>query len=119
VATLLSLPRSVYPAQTRSIPIQVVPVGVGVVKCTINRFDWPVRTKIVTAKIELSFDSGSTWPQAYEVWLDGSKISHKGNPDAPSGFSFEMREPLNAGRRVRGALVIAAAVDASLLIEAI
>jgi hypothetical protein len=96
-----------------------VPIGVNNVKVTINRFDWPVFTKIVAAKIELSFNAGATWPQAFEIWMDGGKITYKDNTDAPSGLLFEMREPQNAGRRVRGTVVIATAVDASLLIEAI
>lgn len=118
MTVLLTIPRAVRGPLTVSIPSTSVPAGLTQVMLTVNRFAWPVGSRVVTLALELSFDGGSTWPMKYESALEGGKIDNKGNPDAPSRIGFGLNSPSDSQTRVRGQIVLAVSLDCSATVDA-
>ena len=121
---LATLPRAVRADGTYTVPSLSIPVGVTTLAFTINRFAWAGTNSDVVASgfLEYSLDNGVTWPGRVAITIGGGQIVYKGNPDAPSGFTFQVPDPTNTQRKVRGSITLdapapATTLDASVVVE--
>ena len=117
MAVLLTVARAVRGPLTVNLPSTAVPNGADRLQLTVNRFAWPAGDGVATASLEYSMDGGSTWLPGTNITMAGGQVSYKGNPDAPSGFSFG--PPPGTGRLVRGTAVLAVALDLSVTVESL
>jgi hypothetical protein len=117
VTVLRSLPRQVYPAQTRQIPVSaVIDPAITVLVFSVGRFSWPdTGSAVVDFHIQVSYDGGSIFTQEWAFTANGGDVFFRGVLVARSQFKVPLQPGTN--RVVKGVITLTTALDADALIE--
>lgn len=105
----IDLAEATYSAGTRQLPPNPtganVDVGYQQFLLSLTRVGWPVNggAVILTIRVELSFDGGSTWPHFAELQAKGGNLvfNSTGLPITATTLRFIMPQPSNPNRKIR------------------
>ena len=115
-ATVTFLTAANRSPQTITISSITVPTGLTTFKFSIARANWTNVNAILTITIDVSFDSGVTWQNWGGFKSHGGTVVNQDNglTATESYITAQIGQPTNAGRRVRGTIVISgASINAS------
>lgn len=117
MATLATMPRQVYAAGTYTIPAQAIPDSVTKLTALAQRNAWPdTGGDVIKVSLDFSYDGGATWPeQGWGFTAPGGVLTYKGQTLTASSIEPPIKPGTN--RRVRGTVILFAALDTSIVID--
>jgi hypothetical protein len=116
VTVLATLPAQVRAAGSYALPSTLIPDGLTRLLATLARNAWANTGRdVIKATIEVSYDGGTTWPQAWGFTAVGGVGTFKGQTLANSTLSVPLKA--GSGRRVRGTVVLFTSLNTAVTVE--
>lgn len=108
-----------WPAGQNSAGPTAVPVGITKVSATFTRENWPAGSRIITVRIDLSYDGGATWRDFIWSSFDGGEHrTRDGTLVDTVTMSHTLHEPDNENRMARVTMTRAVALRTGIAVEA-